>query len=153
MLTNTHPYICFLSLGALTTKAEETATYAQLAAPTAAAASALAAAAGVAPLRLLYATPEKLLKSKRFLSKLEKLHEYARLGHIVIDECHCASETGNDFRPDYKKLSILRLQFPGEISCTFCSLHTYYLQIAQPHIKRGASTYAHTYSHTIITLT
>ena len=64
-------------------------------------------------LRLLYVTPEKLSKSKRFMSKLEKMYELGRLARIVIDEVHCVSQWGHDFRPDYKILGILKRQFPG----------------------------------------
>ena len=64
-------------------------------------------------LRLLYVTPEKIASSKRFMNKLEKAYELGRLARIVIDEVHCASQWGHDFRPDYKKLGILRMQFPG----------------------------------------
>lgn len=67
----------------------------------------------VAGLKLLYVTPEKIAKSKRFMSKLEKAYELGRLTSIVIDEVHCASQWGHDFRPDYKILGILKRQFPG----------------------------------------
>ncbi|KAG2491389.1 hypothetical protein HYH03_010180 [Edaphochlamys debaryana] len=63
-------------------------------------------------LKLLYVTPEKIVSSKRFMSKLEKVHQAGRLDRIAIDEAHCASQWGNDFRPDYKKLGILKQQFP-----------------------------------------
>ena len=69
-------------------------------------------ASGVADLKLLYVTPEKIAKSKRFLSKLEKAYSLGRLSSIVIDEVHCASQWGHDFRPDYKILGILKKQFP-----------------------------------------
>lgn len=61
---------------------------------------------------LLYCTPERLIASKRLLSKLEKLYKSNRLARFAIDESHCVSQWGNDFRPDYKKLGILRQQFP-----------------------------------------
>lgn len=64
-------------------------------------------------LKLLYVTPEKIAKSKRFMAKLEKTYEGGRLSRIVIDEVHCTSQWGHDFRPDYKILGILKRQFPG----------------------------------------
>lgn len=64
-------------------------------------------------LKLLYVTPEKISKSKRFMSKLEKTYELGHLSRIVIDEIHCVSQWGHDFRPDYKILGILKCQFPN----------------------------------------
>jgi len=43
------------------------------------------------------------------LSKLEKAYQKNRLANIVIDEAHCCSQWGHDFRPDYKDLGILRV--------------------------------------------
>ncbi|KAK9716075.1 hypothetical protein RND81_06G209600 [Saponaria officinalis] len=63
-------------------------------------------------LKILYVTPEKISKSKRFMSKLEKCHHAGRLSLIAIDEAHCCSQWGHDFRPDYKNLGILKTQFP-----------------------------------------
>ncbi|KAA3468470.1 mediator of RNA polymerase II transcription subunit 34 [Gossypium australe] len=68
---------------------------------------------GEEDLKLLYVTPEKVSKSKRFMSKLEKCHHAGRLSLISIDEAHCCSQWGHDFRPDYKNLSILKTQFPN----------------------------------------
>jgi len=51
-----------------------------------------------APLKLLYVTPERLAKSKRFMSQLEKMHKLGRLSRLVIDEVHCCSSWGHDFR-------------------------------------------------------
>lgn len=67
---------------------------------------------GNGELKILYVTPEKVSKSKRFMSKLEKCHNAGRLSLISIDEAHCCSQWGHDFRPDYKNLGILKTQFP-----------------------------------------
>ncbi|XP_057510929.1 ATP-dependent DNA helicase Q-like 2 isoform X2 [Actinidia eriantha] len=68
---------------------------------------------GEGDLKILYVTPEKISKSKRFMSKLEKCHHGGRLSLISIDEAHCCSQWGHDFRPDYKNLGILKTQFPN----------------------------------------
>uniref|UniRef100_A0A8D8LAU0 RecQ-like DNA helicase BLM n=1 Tax=Culex pipiens TaxID=7175 RepID=A0A8D8LAU0_CULPI len=63
-------------------------------------------------LKLLYVTPEKISSSGRFQNILTGLYRMKQLGRFVIDEAHCVSAWGHDFRPDYKKLSVLREQFP-----------------------------------------
>ncbi|KAJ6519666.1 ATP-dependent DNA helicase [Mycena sanguinolenta] len=63
-------------------------------------------------IKLCYVTPEKIAKSKSFLSMLQKLSDAGQLARIVIDEAHCVSQLGHDFRPDYQKLHILRQNFP-----------------------------------------
>lgn len=68
---------------------------------------------GEGELKILYVTPEKISKSKRFMSKLEKCHHAGRLSLVAIDEAHCCSQWGHDFRPDYKNLGILKIQFPS----------------------------------------
>ncbi|XP_065209170.1 ATP-dependent DNA helicase Q1-like [Planococcus citri] len=62
-------------------------------------------------LKLLYVTPEKLAKSKRFMSKLQKAHSLNLLSRIAIDEVHCCSQWGHDFRTDYQFLSVLKDMF------------------------------------------
>ncbi|KAF8213207.1 P-loop containing nucleoside triphosphate hydrolase protein [Mycena galopus ATCC 62051] len=63
-------------------------------------------------IKLCYVTPEKIAKSKSFLAMLQKLSDGGQLARIVIDEAHCVSQLGHDFRPDYQKLHILRQNFP-----------------------------------------
>lgn len=63
--------------------------------------------------QLLYVTPEMISKSQAFLNGLKVLHRNNRLARIVIDEAHCVSQWGHDFRPDYKELGQVRRQFPG----------------------------------------
>ncbi|RWS27579.1 hypothetical protein B4U80_01150 [Leptotrombidium deliense] len=63
-------------------------------------------------LRVLYVTPEKLAKNKTLMSQLEKIYQAKRLDRIVIDEVHCCSQWGHDFRPDYKFLNVMKKQFP-----------------------------------------
>ncbi|WVF69876.1 hypothetical protein IAT40_004658 [Kwoniella sp. CBS 6097] len=58
-------------------------------------------------IRLCYVTPEKVSKSKRLISTLEKVNQDGRL-----NEAHCCSQLGHDFRPDYKKLATLKTLFP-----------------------------------------
>ncbi|KAL0840933.1 hypothetical protein ABMA28_014729 [Loxostege sticticalis] len=65
------------------------------------------------PIKLLYVTPERLAKSKRFMANLQKCHAEGRLQRIAIDEVHCCSQWGHDFRPDYKFLGILSNMFPN----------------------------------------
>ncbi|XP_070709863.1 ATP-dependent DNA helicase Q1 [Pempheris klunzingeri] len=65
-----------------------------------------------APFKLVYVTPEKIAKSKLLMSRLEKAHNANLLSLIAVDEVHCCSQWGHDFRPDYKLLGILKRQFP-----------------------------------------
>lgn len=60
--------------------------------------------------KLLYVTPE-LVATKSFQSLLSLLHERGLIARIAIDEAHCISEWGHDFRPDYLKLGNLRTAF------------------------------------------
>lgn len=63
--------------------------------------------------KLLYVTPEKVAKSDHLLRHLESLHSRELLARIVIDEAHCVSQWGHDFRPDYQSLGILKQKFPN----------------------------------------
>ncbi|KAK0618576.1 hypothetical protein B0T17DRAFT_343576 [Bombardia bombarda] len=64
-------------------------------------------------LQLLYVTPEMVNKSQAFVSGMTKLYQKKKLARIVIDEAHCVSQWGHDFRPDYKALGEVRRKFPG----------------------------------------
>jgi ATP-dependent DNA helicase RecQ len=63
--------------------------------------------------RLLYLSPERLARSDTigWLTRVP-------ISHVVIDEAHCISEWGHEFRPEYRKLSSLRDHFPD---CTIAA--------------------------------
>ncbi|KAJ4990783.1 ATP-dependent helicase SGS1 [Stagonosporopsis vannaccii] len=64
-------------------------------------------------IQLLYVTPEMLSKNQRMISAFQRLYNKGHLARIVIDEAHCVSQWGHDFRPDYKALGNVVRQFPG----------------------------------------
>src|SRR5690348_7755820 len=59
-------------------------------------------------LKLLYVAPERLLTA-RFLDLLER----ASVSLFAIDEAHCVSQWGHDFRPEYRELTVLHERFPS----------------------------------------
>ena len=59
-------------------------------------------------IRLLYVSPERVVQP-RFLATL---HEFD-VTLIAVDEAHCISEWGHQFRPEYRQLSVLKERFPG----------------------------------------
>jgi len=63
-------------------------------------------------LKLLYVAPERLLTTG-FLGLLERLQARNGLALFAIDEAHCVSQWGHDFRPEYRKLTVLHQRFPG----------------------------------------
>ncbi|OMJ76300.1 hypothetical protein SteCoe_24357 [Stentor coeruleus] len=63
-------------------------------------------------IKILFITPEKLSQSEKLNYFLKKLEERNRLARFVIDEAHCVSQWGRDFRKDYLKLSKFRDNFP-----------------------------------------
>lgn len=63
-------------------------------------------------MRLIYLTPEKLVQSQSFMGILDTLYQQDRICRFVIDEVHCLSHWGQDFRKDYRELSILRVRYP-----------------------------------------
>jgi ATP-dependent DNA helicase RecQ len=74
--------------------------------------------------RLLFVAPERLV-TPRFMSLLERLN----VRTFAIDEAHCISHWGHDFRPEYRQLAILKQRFPK------ASLHAY-TATATPRVRQ-----------------
>ena len=68
-------------------------------------------------LRVLYLSPERMLGLSSARSSQRRVlldvHAQGRLQQIVVDEAHCITQWGLDFRPAYRKLSVMRDWFPG----------------------------------------
>lgn len=62
-------------------------------------------------MKMLYVTPE-LCSRDWFRQLLQTIHGHGQLSRFVIDEAHCVSQWGHDFRKDYLELKYLRQQFP-----------------------------------------
>ncbi len=63
-------------------------------------------------LDLLYVAPERLLMPS-FLALLDQVQETSGIALFAIDEAHCVSQWGHDFRPEYRALTILHERFPA----------------------------------------
>jgi ATP-dependent DNA helicase RecQ len=61
--------------------------------------------------KLVYLAPERLVLPE-FLDALGRLRSTLGINAFVIDEAHCVSEWGHDFRPEYRQLSVLRRRHP-----------------------------------------
>ncbi len=61
---------------------------------------------------LLYVAPERL-NTPRFLGLLDELHAQRALSLFAIDEAHCVSQWGHDFRPEYRALTVLHERYAG----------------------------------------
>ncbi|MEZ0246788.1 MAG: DNA helicase RecQ [Methylophilaceae bacterium] len=62
-------------------------------------------------LDILYVAPERLLM-QGFLALLDQVQEHTGIALFAIDEAHCVSQWGHDFRPEYRQLTILHERFP-----------------------------------------
>lgn len=62
-------------------------------------------------LTTLYAAPERVT-TDRFIALLDGLHQRGQLSLFAIDEAHCVSQWGHDFRPEYRQLSLLHERYP-----------------------------------------
>ena len=61
---------------------------------------------------LLYAAPERVT-TPRFLAQLDAMHQRGQVSLFAIDEAHCVSQWGHDFRPEYRALTVLHERFAG----------------------------------------
>lgn len=62
-------------------------------------------------IKLLYVAPERLL-SERFLPFMDLIRAQVGICGFAIDEAHCVSEWGHDFRPEYRQMQLLRQRYP-----------------------------------------
>ena len=62
--------------------------------------------------KFVFLTPEKLNQNRGLLNILQELHKCNRIQRIVIDEAHCVSEWGHEFRISYLQMN-LKLRFPN----------------------------------------
>ena len=63
--------------------------------------------------KMIYTTPETLITNEIFVEKLVRLNTKGLLNRFVVDEAHCVSNWGHDFRPKYLKLDYLRTSMPN----------------------------------------
>ncbi len=61
-------------------------------------------------LNLLYVAPERLM-GENFLNLLDQVQKHVGLSLLAVDEAHCVSEWGHDFRPEYRQLGRLHREF------------------------------------------
>ena len=62
-------------------------------------------------IKILYVAPERLTVNS-FLGLLEEVNTHIGLALFAIDEAHCVSQWGHDFRPEYRQLTVLHNRFP-----------------------------------------
>ena len=61
---------------------------------------------------MVYLTPERLVKSPGLIGMMDQLATMGRIDRFVIDEVHCVSHWGQDFRKDYLHLDFLKDKYP-----------------------------------------
>jgi len=96
---------------------------------------------GAGQLKLLYVAPERISHAE-FRQALGRFG----LSFIAVDEAHCISEWGHEFRPDYRTLGLLRTEFPAVPIAAFTATATRQVQrdvtrqlhLAKPFIVRAS---------------
>lgn len=64
-------------------------------------------------IKLLYSTPESVICNDDTMGFIKTLHKNGLLARFVLDEAHCISTWGHDFRPNYLKVRNLKTEYPG----------------------------------------
>ena len=75
-------------------------------------------------LKLLYVAPERLLQAEFLREVMPRLQAAHGISSLVVDEAHCVSEWGHDFRPEYRQLHRLRTEFPAVPIAAFTATAT-----------------------------
>ncbi|MBP2029281.1 ATP-dependent DNA helicase RecQ [Methanohalophilus levihalophilus] len=94
-------------------------------------------------IRILYVAPERLVMPSTL-----KLLDSANISLFAVDEAHCISEWGNDFRPEYRRLGMLRTRFPDVpmIALTATATPAVREDIKKQLRMRSASTYVSSFN-------
>ena len=69
-------------------------------------------------IKLLFVTPEQFVSSEKLQSKLKVLYGRDMLARLVVDECHCVSQWGHDFRPEYNRIGTIKQRNFPRLSIT-----------------------------------
>ena len=72
---------------------------------------------------ILYTTPESIYKNISLRQEVDALYQKGKLDRFIIDEAHCVSSWGHDFRPSYLQLD-MKTWFPGTPICAFTATAT-----------------------------